>query len=241
MVAGSQALGEGGVNATGAARASTVDGEWVVLRDGVSIWIGPLATGDESSIASWFAGLGPETRYARFLSPLKRLDRRLQSALAQVDHVSHEAIAARAWDRTTVGIARYIRLGQSRTAEVAIAVADDWRGRGIATILLDRVAERARAIDIEHLAATCLVTNQRMIRLFRQLGETTVGPSIAGTVDVSIDLTRPPLPSRAPRPATSLCEPSLRERAASRSRAAPPASPARAACTLRPGRRTGEF
>jgi hypothetical protein len=80
MVAGSQALGEGGVNAARAAGGSTVDGEWVVLRDGVSVWVGPLATGDESSIARWFAGLGPETRYARFLSPLKRLDPRLQFA-----------------------------------------------------------------------------------------------------------------------------------------------------------------
>jgi GNAT superfamily N-acetyltransferase len=249
MVACSQALGEGGVNAASAAGGSTVGGEWVVLRDGVSVWVGPLATGDESSIACWFAGLGPETRYARFLSPLKRLDRRLQSALAQVDHVSHEAIAARAWNRTTarawnrttVGIARYIRLGQSRTAEVAVAVADDWRGRGIATILLDRVAERARAVGIEYLAAVCLVTNERMIRLFRQLGETTVGPSIAGTVDVSIDLTCPPLPSGAPRSATRLCEPSLRERATSRSRAAPPASPATAACMVPLGPRNAKF
>ena len=192
MVACSQSTREGGVNTTGGVGGWTVDGECVILRNGVSVWIGPLATGDESSIASWFAGLGPETRYARFFSPLKRLDRRLQSALAQVDHVDHEAIAARAWDRTTVGIARYIRFGQSRTAEVAVAVADDWTGRGIATILLDRVAMRACAVGIEHLAAVCLVRNDRMIRLFRQLGGTTVGPSIAGIVEVSIDLTCPP-------------------------------------------------
>jgi N-acetylglutamate synthase-like GNAT family acetyltransferase len=74
---------------------------------------------------------------------------------ACVDRVDHEAIAARSWDGATVGIARYIRLGQSRTGEVAVAVADAWRGRGIATALLERVATRARAVDLERLVATC--------------------------------------------------------------------------------------
>jgi GNAT superfamily N-acetyltransferase len=172
--------------------------EWVALRDGASVAVGPLATGDENAIASWFAGLGPETRYARFFAPVKRLDPRTQSALARVDHVDHEAIAARASDGATIGIARYIRLGESTTAEVAVAVADAWRGQGIATVLLDRVAARARAVGIERLAATCLVTNERMIRLLRRIGPTTVGPSIAGIVDVRIALNRSPSPGREP-------------------------------------------
>ncbi len=167
-------------------------GECVVLPDGARVSVGPLANGDEGAIASWFAALGPEARYARFLAPVTRLDPRLQSALARVDHVDHEAIAARAWDGATVGIARYIRIGGLPTAEVAVAVADEWRGRGLATILLERVAARARAVGIEHLVATCLATNERMIRLFTRIGATTVGPAIAGTVDVSIDLAGAP-------------------------------------------------
>jgi GNAT superfamily N-acetyltransferase len=163
-------------------------GEWVVLRDGTHVWVGPLAAGDERAIASWFAALGPEARYARFLAPVTHLDNRLRSALARVDHVDHEAIAARASDGATVGIARYIRVGGSATAEVAVAVADDLSGRGIATILLERVAARARGVGIEQLAATCLTSNKRMIRLFRRIGEITLGPSVAGIVEVSIDL-----------------------------------------------------
>jgi N-acetylglutamate synthase-like GNAT family acetyltransferase len=52
---------------------------------------------------------------------------------------------ARNRDGATVGIARHIRLGQSRTAEVAVAVADAWSGHGIAAMLLERVAAQARA------------------------------------------------------------------------------------------------
>ena len=174
----------------------------VVLRDGLRVVVRPLDAGDEAAIVSWFAGLGAETRYARFLAPLERLDRRTRSELARVDHFDHEAIAAVAPDGTTVGIARYIRIARRRSAEVAVAVAvaDDWRGRGIASMLLDRVAARARAAGVEQLTAICLATNYTVIRLLSRLGPTTVGPSDAGLVDVRIDLmsTRPDRsPSRA--------------------------------------------
>ncbi len=168
---------------------SPAGGETVALRNGSSVSIGPLAAGDDAAIASWFAGLGAEARYARFFSPLEHLDRRTQVALARVDHVDHEAIAARSDDGATVGIARYIRFGHSTTAEVAVAVADDWRGLGVATMLLDRVVARARTVGIEQLAATCLATNFAVIRLFSRMGDATVGAPIAGVVDIQIDLT----------------------------------------------------
>jgi RimJ/RimL family protein N-acetyltransferase len=192
MIRRSEILGPPVVIAAETAGASAVDADWLPVGEGLHVAIGPLSSGDEGAITSWFAGLGPETRYSRFFSPLKRLDRRLQSALACVDHVDHEAIVARSWDGATVGIARYIRLGQSRTAEVAVAVADAWRGRGIATTLLERVATRARAVGIERLVATCLSRNEPVIRLLSRLGETTIGPSDVGLVDVRIVLTRRP-------------------------------------------------
>jgi RimJ/RimL family protein N-acetyltransferase len=172
---------------------SPTDIERVVLRDGSSVVIRPLAAGDEAAIASWFAGLAAETRYARFFAFLEQLDHRTQSELARVDHFNHEAIAAVASDGSTVGIARYLRIGKPRSAEVAVAVADAWRGRGIASMLLERVATRARAAGIEEFIAICLATNHAVIRLLSRLGATTVGPSDAGVVELRIDLksTRP--------------------------------------------------
>ena len=52
---------------------SLTDIERVVLRDGSSVVIRPLVAGDEAAIASWFAGLAAETRYARFFGFLDRL------------------------------------------------------------------------------------------------------------------------------------------------------------------------
>jgi GNAT superfamily N-acetyltransferase len=179
---------------------SPTDIERVVLRDGCRVVIRQLASGDEAAIASWFGGLGAETRYARFFVLLERLDRRTQSELARVDHFDNEAIVAVAPEGATVGVARYLRIGESRSAEVAVAVADSWRGRGIASMLLERVAARARSVGFEQFIAICLATNDPVIRLLSRLGPTTVGPPDAGVVELRIDLKSRGPDRRAPEP-----------------------------------------
>ena len=78
----------------------------LVQRDGSTVVIRPLASGDEAAIAAWFKGLGPETRYARFLAGVNRLNDRTRSELARVDHRDREVLTAVAADRAVVGIAR---------------------------------------------------------------------------------------------------------------------------------------
>lgn len=164
--------------------------ESLTLANGATIVVRPLQAGDEAAITSWFEGLGAETRYARFFAPLHHLGGRMTSDLARVDHIDHEAISAVGPGGDTIGIARYIRAGHSNTAEVAVAVADDWRGLGIAGLLLRGVAARARDTGIEHLTATCLASNHTVIRLLSRLGATRIGASDLGVVDLRIDLTK---------------------------------------------------
>ncbi|MGZ6589765.1 MAG: N-acetyltransferase family protein, partial [Solirubrobacteraceae bacterium] len=82
------------------------------------------------------------------------------------------------------------------SAEVTVAVAEAWQGRGIATALLERVAASARAADIKQLTARCLAGDDTLIRVLSRLGPTTIEPSRAGLVSVRIDLaaTAPPGP-----------------------------------------------
>jgi hypothetical protein len=87
----------------------------------------PLAAGDEAAIASWFAGLSAGTRYARFFGFLEQLDRRTESARARVDHFNHERGSRR---QRNYGRNRALPPHrQARGGEVAVAVADDWRGQ----------------------------------------------------------------------------------------------------------------
>jgi RimJ/RimL family protein N-acetyltransferase len=164
------------------------DEERVVLRDGSQVVIRRLAAGDEATIDMWFEGLGPETRYARFLAPLKLLDRRTRWSLAQLDHRDREALAAVGLDGSIAGIARYMRAPNALTAEVAVAVVDRWAGRGVATVLLDRIAARARAVGIRRFTASCLASNDRIIRLLSRLGPATIDHPDAGVIGLRIDL-----------------------------------------------------
>lgn len=179
----SDGVGEGG---------SSADTERVVLRDGSSVVIRMLAADDEAAIASWFtrwfAGLRPETLYARLFVLLQRLALCPESALVRGGRSDHEVIMAFAPDGVTVGIARCLRVGEPGSAEVTVAVADDWQARGIASMLLERVATKARSVGIEQLTAICLASNLTFIRLLSRLGATTIAPAAAGLVDIHIDL-----------------------------------------------------
>ena len=184
-------VGDGGLRA---------DVERLVLRDGSSVVIGLLDAGDEARITNWFtscfAGLGAEKLYARLFVLLEWLDRFAKSALAGVDRLGLGPIAAFAPDGVTVGIARCLPVSKSASAEVMVAVADAWQGRGIASALLERVAARARSVDIKQLTARCLASNDTLMRLLSRLGPTTVEPSSVGLVNVRIDLGSESRPGR---------------------------------------------
>jgi GNAT superfamily N-acetyltransferase len=171
--------------------------ERVVLRDGSVAVIRPLVAGDVAAIAAWFEGLGEETRYARFLAGVKRLDDRTRSQLAQVDHWDHEALTAVMAGGAIAGISRYIRLPEPKTAEVAVAVTDRWRGRGIASVLLRRIAARAQAAGVCCLTAQCLRSNNAILRLLSRLGTVTITPAAPNVVEIRIDL--PPVSTTTSR------------------------------------------
>jgi GNAT superfamily N-acetyltransferase len=176
----------------------------VALRDGSVIGIGRLRRGDQAAVLAWFNALGPGTRYARFLAHVNHLDARTLHDLADIDHRDHEAFAAFSESGATVGIGRYIRIPDSEEAELAVAVADAWRGRGIATLLLTRVGSAARAAGVRRARAFCLAGNEQTIRLVSRLGPTVVSSPDGGVVEVSVDL----MPARAGRDeVVSLTEP----------------------------------
>jgi GNAT superfamily N-acetyltransferase len=174
-----------------AADVATAASERVVLRDGTVAVVRALQRGEEPPITAWFDGLGLETRYARFLGTVDALAHDLLASLADVDHCDHEALVAIGPDDSTMGIARYIRMRNPQQAEVAVAVVDRWRNRGVAGTLLAQLADRARAAGIHRLSATCLATNHAVIRTLSRVGPTTTGPPLGGVVEVWIDLDRP--------------------------------------------------
>lgn len=133
----------------------------------------PIASDDKGLLTDAFDHLGPESRYRRFLGPHDALTSRELRYFTEVDHVGHEAIIA--LDPATghgIGVARYVALADAPgSAEMAVAVVDEWQGRGVGTALLHALVGRARANGIRTFTASVLSTNRAMLALLHDLGD----------------------------------------------------------------------
>jgi GNAT superfamily N-acetyltransferase len=131
----------------------------------VGIVVRELGPGEGDVLDAVFAGLSDHSRYLRFHSPVPRLVPAVRRALAAVDGHRHVALVAVA-GREPIGIARCIDLGSGR-AELAIEVVDAWHGRGVGTLLLRALRDRAVAAGWRELSAEVLAENDAVRALLR--------------------------------------------------------------------------
>jgi RimJ/RimL family protein N-acetyltransferase len=154
------------------------------------VFIRPVSPDDKASIVSGFEKLSPESRYRRFFSPLDRLSDRDLAYLTEVDHHDHEALIAHSEGGEPLGVARYVRGSDPRKAEVAVVVVDEWQGRGVATELLNRLADRAREEHVQVFTATILTDNRDALGLMRTLGGARRVGSPSTTTEMEMELPR---------------------------------------------------
>ena len=161
------------------------------LRDGARVVTRPIEPGDKDALVAGFEQLSDESRYRRFLSATPRLSESQLRYLTEVDHDRHEAIIAFAEETgEPVGVARYVRYPDDPTdAEPAVTVVDDWQGRGLGTLLLAEISNRARAAGVERFTALVLATNDPIIALLGQLGTDPVEKIEDGVMTVQAELT----------------------------------------------------
>jgi GNAT superfamily N-acetyltransferase len=140
--------------------------EHVTLRDGTEVVLRLVSAEDKALLREGFERLSPESRYARFFSPKSRLTDDELEYLCNVDQYNHVAIGAlRVADGLGLGIARFIRLDEGDIAEAAIAVADEAQGKGLGSLLFDRLVAAALERDITRFRCEVLGTNTSMRQL----------------------------------------------------------------------------
>ena len=148
-----------------------------------------LRRSDRDRLEEAFYALSEQSRYERFLGPKPRLTSRELDRLVDLDHVTHDALAA--FDRLTgrlVGVARYAAYPDDESvADVAITIADDWQGRGLGSLLLGGLVERAAANGLARLSGTVLAENHRSLGLLRKLGFRATGRD-AYVIELALEL-----------------------------------------------------
>ena len=154
--------------------------------------IRPIAADDKQALAEGFERLSSASRYRRFLTPHGSLSPAELRYFTEVDHHDHEALVA--IDPLTghgVGIARYVRTATDpKSAELAIAVVDDWQRMGVGTRLATALSERAQEEGITVFTGLVLAENELMLNLANDLGPVRTIHQERGTVEVALELRR---------------------------------------------------
>jgi RimJ/RimL family protein N-acetyltransferase len=165
-------------------------GTWVRLRSGDRVWVRPIEPADAPGLREGFARLSEQSRYQRFFTGMPGLSDALLRTFTEIDHVDHEALVAvpSEGSRTIVGVARFVRdKAAPTTADLAVTVADEWHGRGLATCLLRLLGHRAGQVGVEHFTVDMLADNRAVLALVRSAGGVRTGTS-GSTVTSRIDI-----------------------------------------------------
>jgi GNAT superfamily N-acetyltransferase len=165
-------------------------GENLRLRDGSHVLVRAVRPDDKPLFVAGFERLSEESRYLRFMGYKKVLSLRDLEFFTELDHADHEAIGAiDPFTGEGLAVARYMRFPQDRaSAEAAVVVIDAWQGRGLGSVLLERLVQRARAAGIERFEATLFTDNRAMLALFGRIGEVEVLQHEGQTIQIDIAL-----------------------------------------------------
>ncbi len=137
----------------------------VRLRDGSSVTIRAVTRMDERALRSFLEGLCLDARRYRFFTGAA--DMAFAAHLAAAADAKHCGLIAHDETGVVVGHAIYVELDEKR-AEVAVEVADHLHGRGLGTILIERLAIIAEQRGITHFVAEVLCENREILDVFRE-------------------------------------------------------------------------
>ena len=143
----------------------------VVLRDGSTVRVRAMRPDDEPLLFELFKSLSEDSRWMRFFCIAK------DSALAAEAHREAQVdfcrtvglLALGGSEDRIVGHAFYTATSQDH-AEVAFTIANNYQGRGLASILLGQLAEIAVTNGIQVFEAEVAATNHAMLGVFRESG-----------------------------------------------------------------------
>ncbi|WCB92040.1 hypothetical protein DSM104299_00721 [Baekduia alba] len=157
----------------------------VILRDGSALRLRSPRPEDEEAIRAFFEALTFESRYLRFHGA-GRSDL-ISRDYANADGDARVPLLAHLGDRV-VAVAGYDRLNEPDAAEVAFAVSEDQQGRGLATSMLQQLADVAATRGITRFDAEVMGENRPMLHVFGNAGFGVRRGSTGGIVHLALDL-----------------------------------------------------
>jgi RimJ/RimL family protein N-acetyltransferase len=184
---------------------SNPPGSEITLRNGTPVQIRVCRPDDRDRIVAAFNELEPDSVYTRFFSMRKELTAAELDRLTSTDFthfVGLLAVVGQGAGETVIGGATYVALPTSndtRAAEVAFTIEEDYQGQGLAGQLFAMLADIARRHGIQRFEAEVLAGNAPMLKVFERSGLPLTKSRDGGVTHIVMDLLPiTPKPGAAP-------------------------------------------
>ncbi|MFK7892312.1 MAG: GNAT family N-acetyltransferase [Granulosicoccus sp.] len=156
--------------------------EWIRQcknRSGLPLVLRPIRPDDAAALKNLVQGMSAESRYFRFMHAVNELSPQMVARFTKLDYDRQMAFVATHDTESfneqpgaqpeLLGVSRYTIGNDRRQAEFAISVHENYKGQGIATLLMEVLIEHARTQGLETLYGTVLQTNLAMHALMESL------------------------------------------------------------------------
>jgi acyl-CoA synthetase (NDP forming)/GNAT superfamily N-acetyltransferase len=147
--------------------------EHVLLKNGQGLFFRPAVLGDIPKVESFMQRVSRESLRMRFMAAVSQVSSDLIKQMCSGDLKNSACLIAVTGDdddSVIVGLGNYITTVNGQTAEIALLIEDDYQGRGIGTLLLERLAGLAAANGFTEFEAEVLPDNQQMMNVFKSSG-----------------------------------------------------------------------
>lgn len=171
----------------------------IVLEDGTKYLLRPIKPEDEPAHYQFMSKLTPEDIHFRFFGSVRELPHSEMARQTQLDYDRAMAFVALIEDHDPEegpihGIVQVAIDPNNETAEYAIMVRSDIKGRGLGRVLMEKMIEFCRAKGVHMFVGQVLPTNRRMLTLCEKLGFTRKYLQDEDVFEVTLPLTDAPNP-----------------------------------------------
>jgi acyl-CoA hydrolase/GNAT superfamily N-acetyltransferase len=131
----------------------------------------PVKPSDEEMMRRFIYGFSDEDRFLRYFIRIPSMPHKDMQQYVNIDYdTTMSLVGVVQKDRVEKIIAegRYTYVKKTKTFEIAVAVEEQYRNRGIGTFLINCLLAIASSRGIKELNATVLAENRRMLRVFQK-------------------------------------------------------------------------
>jgi acetyltransferase len=167
------------------------------------ILVRPIRPDDGARHLAFFAQLDPTDIRARAFMHVRELSAETISRLVEIDydlHMAFVAVREIAQESETLGVVRSVRTPDNASAEFAIIVRSDLKGKGLGPLLLETLITYQRSIGTLELVGDALSTNTEMLQLARRFDFQLSSADDPGVMQMRLPLQ--PVPAPTPTPVT---------------------------------------